>query len=64
MLHELVVQQIVGTLGYKMQVYSSQLHLMAGCPSGSRNIAKFSGFTPEAPEDEMKVDGDLVKPSG
>ena len=63
MMHELVVQQIVGTLGYKMQVYSSPLHLMAGL-SGSRNIAKFSRFTPEAPEEEMKVDGDLVKPSG
>ena len=64
MMHELVVQQIVGTLGYKMQVYSSPLHLMAGCPSGSKNIAKFSRFTPEAPEEEMKVDGESVKPSG
>ena len=39
-------------------------HLAAGCQPGSWVMGKLSRFTPEAPEEEMEVDGDSVKLSG
>ena len=45
-----------------VQIFSNKFvnitHLAAGCQSGSWVMAEFSRFTPEAPEEEMEVDGD------
>ena len=36
-------------------------HLAAGCQPGTWVMAKFSRFTPKAPDEEIEVDGDSVK---